>query len=73
MKFRHIVIAMALLTLAPQAVRADEGMWLLSLLGKNYEDMQKAGFRLTVDDIYSVNRNCIKDAIVGLGNDGSPF
>lgn len=54
-------------------LRADEGMWLLSMLGKNYEDMQKAGFKLTPEDIYNVNNGCIKDAIIGLGNDGAPF
>jgi hypothetical protein len=52
---------------------ADEGMWLLSLLGKNYEEMQQKGFKLTPEDIYSVNKGCIKDAIVGLGNEGRPF
>ena len=54
-------------------LRADEGMWLLSMLGKNYEDMQKAGFKLTPEDIYNVNNGCIKDAVIGLGNDGAPF
>lgn len=54
-------------------LRADEGMWLLSMLGKNYDDMQKAGFKLTPEDIYNVNNGSIKDAIVGLGNEGSPF
>ncbi|MCR5821713.1 MAG: S46 family peptidase [Bacteroidales bacterium] len=73
MKLRYIVIAIALMMVMPTAARADEGMWLLSLLGKNYDDMKKAGFQLTVEDIYNVNRNCIKDAIVGLGNEGQPF
>lgn len=54
-------------------VRADEGMWLLSLIGKNYDDMKKAGFKLTPEDIYNINNGSIKDAIVGLGNAGSPF
>lgn len=54
-------------------LRADEGMWLLSMLGKNYADMQKAGFKLTPEDIYSVNNGSIKDALIGLGNDGAPF
>lgn len=54
-------------------VRADEGMWLLSLIGKNYDEMQAMGFKLTPEDIYSVNQSCIKDAIVGLSNEGSPF
>lgn len=54
-------------------LRADEGMWLLSMLGKNYEEMKEMGFKLTPEDIYSVNNGSVKDAIVGLGNDGSPF
>ncbi len=73
MKFRFLIIALAFLTLTPSVVRADEGMWLLSLLGKNYADMQKAGFKLTAEDIYSVNQSCLKDAVVGLGESGSPF
>ena len=54
-------------------VRSDEGMWLLSLAGKNYEDLQKAGFKLSPEDIYSVNQASLKDAIVGLGSDRAPF
>ena len=73
MKIRTLAIAMALMVLAPSVARADEGMWLLSLIGKNYDDMKRAGFQLTPDDIYSINQSCLKDAIVGLGNDGSPF
>ena len=73
MKIRTLVIAMALTVLLPTAARADEGMWLLSLIGKNYDDMRRAGFMLTPEDIYSVNQNCLKDAIVGLGNAGNPF
>ena len=53
--------------------KADEGMWLLSMLGKNYDDMKKQGFKLTPEDIYNVNQGCIKDAVVGLGKEGSPF
>ncbi|MBP3763418.1 MAG: S46 family peptidase [Bacteroidales bacterium] len=70
---RTLVIALAMAVIAPNAARADEGMWLLSLIGKNYSDMQRAGFKLTPEDIYSINRACLKDAIVGLGNAGSPF
>jgi len=54
-------------------LRADEGMWLLSMLGKNYEEMKAMGFKLTPEDIYNVNNGSIKDAIVGLGNEGAPF
>lgn len=73
MKIRTLVIALALSVMLPDTVRADEGMWLLSLIGKNYQDMQKAGFKLTPEDIYNINQSCLKDAIVGLGNAGQPF
>jgi hypothetical protein len=44
--------------------RADEGMWLPFLLGRNYEDMKKHGLNLTTEDIYSINNSSIKDAII---------
>ena len=73
MKKIFLSLILTMLVLVPASSRADEGMWLLSLIGKNYADMQKAGFKLTPEDIYSINQNCIKDAIVGLGNEGRPF
>lgn len=56
-----------------QAVRADEGMWLLSLIGKNYAQMKAQGFKLTPDDIYNVNQACLKDAVCGLSNASYPL
>ena len=47
--------------------RADEGMWLPFLLGRNYEDMKKHGLNLTQEEIYSINNSSIKDAIVSFG------
>lgn len=44
--------------------RADEGMWLPFLLGRNYEDMKKHGLNLTADEIYSINNSSLKDAII---------
>ena len=73
MKIRTLVIALALSLVMPNIARADEGMWLLSRIGQNYQDMQRQGFKLTPEDIYNVNNACLKDAIVGLGNAGSPF
>ena len=73
MKLRFLALALGIAMLLPTAMRADEGMWLLSLLGKNYADMQKKGFKLTPEDIYNVNQSCIKDAIIGLGNEGQSF
>ena len=48
-------------------------MWLLSMLGKNIATMQEMGCKLSAEDIYSINKACLKDAIVGLGRDGRPF
>lgn len=44
--------------------RADEGMWLPFLIGRNYEDMKKHGLNLTSEQIYSINNSSIKDAII---------
>lgn len=47
--------------------KADEGMWLPFLLGRNYEDMKKHGLRLTQEEIYSINNSSLKDAIISFG------
>ena len=48
--------------------RADEGMWLPSLIGETIlADMQEKGLKLTADDIYSINQASLKDAIVRFG------
>jgi hypothetical protein len=58
----------AALMLAPAALRADEGMWMLPLLEKmNADALRNLGSRLTPDQIYSVNHSSIKDAIVQFG------
>ncbi|MCX8079910.1 MAG: S46 family peptidase [Bacteroidia bacterium] len=47
---------------------ADEGMWLPYLLGnKTYGDMVKKGLKLTKEQLYSANKNSLKDAIVIFG------
>lgn len=48
-------------------VRADEGMWLPALIGQRIGDMQAKGFRLTAEDVYSVNQASLKDAVVLFG------
>lgn len=45
--------------------KAKEGMWIPILLEKyNIEDMQQRGFKLTAEDVYSINSASMKDAIV---------
>ncbi len=52
--------------------RADEGMWIPSLLSKlNYADMQKLGCKLTPEEIYSINHSSIKDAVLQLMNESN--
>jgi hypothetical protein len=47
---------------------ADEGMWLPLLLGQQvYNDMVKRGLKLTKEQLYSVNKSSIKDAIIIFG------
>lgn len=49
-------------------LRADEGMWLLSMIKRlNGVDLKKDGLRLTAEEIYSVNNSSLKDAIVQFG------
>ncbi len=48
--------------------KADEGMWLPQLLNAlNIKDMKKNGLKLTAEQIYSVNKSSMKDAIVQFG------
>lgn len=47
---------------------ADEGMWLPLLLGQEvYNKMKKEGLRMSKDQLYSINKNSLKDAIVIFG------
>ena len=50
-----------------QTAKADEGMWLPFLVNNYYKDMQKTGLKLTAEQIYSVNKACLKDGILSLG------
>ncbi len=49
------------------AAKADEGMWLPSLISQRIADMQEKGFRLSAEDIYNVNQSSLKDAVVLFG------
>jgi hypothetical protein len=46
---------------------AGEGMWLPLLLKQNEAEMQRMGMKMTADDIYSINKGSLKDAIVRFG------
>ena len=47
--------------------KADEGMWLPSLVGKlNIDQMHSMGLKLSAEQIYSINSSSLKDAVVAL-------
>ena len=66
---KFLLAALTLILLAPLAqVKADEGMWFLMHIKRlNGRDMQKLGLQLTPEEIYSINNNSLKDAIVQFG------
>ena len=49
------------------SARADEGMWLPSLIHERIADMQAKGFKLSAEDIYSINQASLKDAVMMFG------
>ena len=65
MKRLTSIAAAFLLAVSPAL--ADEGMWLPSLISERIGDMQSKGFRLSAEDIYSVNQASLKDAVVLFG------
>ncbi|MBE0666786.1 MAG: S46 family peptidase, partial [Bacteroidales bacterium] len=68
MKRRIIVFLTLFMVLSLPALRADEGMWIPILIEKyNIKLMQENGFKLTAEDIYSINKASMKDAVVIFG------
>ena len=64
---KRILTIVAALAVSFSAV-ADEGMWLLPLLKQlNGKDLREAGCKLTPEQIYSINKTSLKDAIVHFG------
>ena len=59
--------ALLALFLSTTFAKADEGMWLPFMLGRNYEDMKKNGLKLTPEQIYSINKSSLKDAVISFG------
>lgn len=72
MKHKLVGLVLVLCFSAVQ-LRADEGMWLTSTIEQNIKQMKKAGLKLSAEDIYSINKTCLKDAVVGLTTEDYPF
>ena len=67
-RFRLVALLAGFLLLLTSAARADEGMWLPLLLKQlNEADMKKKGLKISAEDIYSINKGSLKDAVVQFG------
>jgi len=63
--FKRSLVVVLLLIATVFKSFADEGMWLPHLLGQQvYNDMVKKGLKLTKEQLYSVNKSSLKDAII---------
>ena len=65
---KRLLLSALLLGMASPFLRADEGMWLPALIGQRIGDMQAKGFKLSAEDVYSVNQASLKDAVVLFGS-----
>ena len=64
----RLQIVVLLLLSTTGTLLAGEGMWLPHLLKMlNEAEMQSMGMKMSAEDIYSVNRGSLKDAIVHFG------
>src|SRR5215475_7463533 len=67
-------LLVASIAILPIASLADEGMWLPDTLGKlPLGEMKKRGFELKPEDVYSLTKPSLKDAVVqiSIGGTGS--
>jgi len=62
---KKVLILFAFLISPIVGLFADEGMWFLMHIERlNHRDMKKMGLQLTAEEIYSINNQSLKDAIV---------
>lgn len=65
---KKLLVLLLMLSVSIKWAKADEGMWLPYLLGQQtYNDMVKKGLKLTKEQLYSINKASLKDAIVIFG------
>lgn len=65
---QKVIGVFALFLLLNTVIQANDGMWLPNLLKKlNEAEMKSLGMRISAEDIYSINKGSIKDAVVHFG------
>ena len=67
MKTHKILLVIIIAFVVQRSAIAKEGMWIPSMLGAAYDDMQAMGLKLSQEELYSINHASIKDAIVLFG------
>ena len=66
--FKRLFLPVLFIILVTIPARSDEGMWIPMLLKKyTIEQMQAKGFKLTAEDVYSINKASLKDAVMIFG------
>ena len=65
---KRLIVLFTVCLIFIQPSRADEGMWLPSLISQRIADMQAKGFKLSAEDVYSINQASLKDAVVLFGS-----
>lgn len=67
MKKARVIVIVLIIALQLQSI-AKEGLWMPVLIEKlNYDDLKASGFKLSAEDIYSVNQASLSDAIIIFG------
>ena len=61
---KRTLLLVALIVATSLSAVADKGMWLPSLISSRIKDMKQKGFKLSAEDIYSINKASMKDAVV---------
>jgi peptidase S46-like protein len=65
-------VAISLLSLCSLGGLAEEGFWLPALLGDQvYAEMVKKGLKLSREQLYSINKNSLKDGILHFNDESS--
>lgn len=66
MKKFYLLLLLTSFLLISSISRADEGMWIVSLVKSYYNQMEKLGLKLAPEQIYNEKGNSLKDAIITL-------
>ena len=64
---KRLSLALVCMVFSFFQVSAEEGMLIPSLIKAFEDDMQAMGMKLSAEDIYSVNKSSLKDAIMHFG------